>query len=87
MPTLASYDGTTDPIIYLTNYNTAMKIAHVETDKAKCLAFSMTLSGWAMTWFAQLKPGSINSFKELMFALTNGFISLWRRRPNPMTLF
>ena len=87
MPNLASYDGTTDPIVHLTNYNTAMKIAGAETDEVKCLAFPMTLSGRATTWFAQLKPRSIGSFKELAFAFTSGFISSRRRRTNPAALF
>ena len=65
MPTLALYDGTTDTIVHITNYNMTMKIAHVETDKVKCLAFPMTLSGLAMTWFTQLKLESIDNFKEL----------------------
>ena len=64
-----------------------MKIAHTETDEVKCLAFPMTLSGRVMTWFAQLKPGSINSFKELSFAFTNEFITSKRKRPNLAALF
>ena len=32
MPNLASYDGATDPIVHLTNYNTAMKIVNAEID-------------------------------------------------------
>ena len=87
MLNLASYDGTTDPIVYLTNYNTAMKITGVETDKVKCLAFSMTLSGRATTWFAQLRLKSLGSFKELAFSFTNGFISSRRRKMNSAALF
>ena len=49
MPSLAAYDGTTDPIVHLTNYNTAMKIVGAETDEVKCLAFPMSLSGRATT--------------------------------------
>ena len=87
MPNLASYDGSTNPIEHLTNYNTVMKIAGVETEKVKCLAFPMTLSGRATTWFAQLKPRSIGSFKELALAFTSGFISSRRRKTNPTALF
>ena len=75
MSTLVSYDGTTNPIVHLTNYNMTMKISRVETDEAKCLTFPVILSGWAMTWFVQLKLGSIENFKELAFAFTNDFIS------------
>ena len=83
MSTLALYDSTTDPIVYLTNYNIAMKIVHDETDEVRCLAFPMTLFGRATTWFAQLKPGSIDSFKELSFAFTNRFISSKRKKAQP----
>ena len=87
MPNLASYDETTDPIVHLTNYNTAMKIVGVETDEVKCLAFPMTLSGRAMTWFTQLRPKSIGSFKELAFGFTSGFISSRNRKTNLTALF
>ena len=87
MLTLASYNGTMNPIVYLTNYNTTMKIAHTETDEAKCLVFPMTLFGRVIMWFSQLKPRNIDSFKELSFAFTNGFISSKRKRPNPVALF
>ena len=87
MPTLASYDGTTDPIVHLTNYNTVIKIVGAKNDEVKCLVFPMTLTGHATTWFSQLRPRSISNFKELAFAFTIGFISSRRRRTNPAALF
>lgn len=53
------------PKINLTNFHLAMKIAGAEMDHAKCLAFPMTLSGRAATWFTQLTPRSIDSFPDL----------------------
>ena len=41
---MAPYDGTSDLVIHITNYNLVMKIAHAKDDEVKCLAFLMMLT-------------------------------------------
>ena len=40
----------------------------------RCIAFSITLKGLALTWFNRLPPSSISSFRELSIAFVSHFI-------------
>ena len=55
MSTIASYEGTTNLVIHIINYNIVIKIACAETDEAKCLAFTITLTNKVATWFTKIK--------------------------------
>ena len=68
MPTIDSFDGTTDLVDHLETYRTLM-ILHAFPDEIMCRAFPVTLKGSARLWFSQLPADSVSTFQHL--SLTN----------------
>ena len=64
VPTMQSFDGSSDPVDHLYQFQQKMAI-ETKSEALSCKAFSTTLSGLAMMWFRQLKPKSINDFTSL----------------------
>jgi len=64
MPQITSYSGKDDPYDHIQNYESLMTL-HGWDDDIMCRAFSLTLSGYARTWFNSLPEASISSFGQL----------------------
>uniref|UniRef100_A0A803Q253 Retrotransposon gag domain-containing protein n=1 Tax=Cannabis sativa TaxID=3483 RepID=A0A803Q253_CANSA len=60
MPTTTKYDGTTDPRIHISDFNTLIQ-AHLVVGDWKCVLFPTTLSGAASSWFKMFKRHCIVS--------------------------
>lgn len=77
---LPPYNGTTDPVVHLSNFSIAMKVAQTDADEVKCQAFPVILSGRASRWFHELIPLSVDSFRVLGDAHHCKSIA-WSRKP------
>ncbi|GMN74649.1 hypothetical protein TIFTF001_052422, partial [Ficus carica] len=64
MPTIPSYDGSTDADEHVENYQAHMLIQSAN-EAALCKSFCLTLTGAARQWYRRLPPGSIGSFQQL----------------------
>lgn len=64
IPYLESYDGLGYPLDHLESFQTLMLLCQV-TDAVLYQALSLILKGMARHWYSSLKPGFIDSFKEL----------------------
>uniref|UniRef100_A0A803Q729 Retrotransposon gag domain-containing protein n=1 Tax=Cannabis sativa TaxID=3483 RepID=A0A803Q729_CANSA len=64
MPTTTKYDGSTDPGVHISDFNTLMR-AHQVVDDLRCVLFLVTLTGVAKTWFKKFKRHSITSWDQL----------------------
>lgn len=64
VPFLESYDGLGDLLDHLESFQTLM-LLYQASDRVLCQALPSTLRGMARHWYSNLKPGSIDSFKEL----------------------
>ncbi|GMN60403.1 hypothetical protein TIFTF001_029494 [Ficus carica] len=73
MPTVASYDGSTDADKHLENYQAHMLIQNAN-EAALCKAFCLTLTEAARQWYRKQIPGSVDSFKQLVDALATAFL-------------
>ncbi|XP_030963360.1 uncharacterized protein LOC115984476 [Quercus lobata] len=81
-PTFTMYNGRTDPVEYVSQFNQRMAVHSI--DKAlMCKVFSSNLGPMAMRWFDGLKPNSIGSFKQLTQAFGSRFI-MSNRVPQPL---
>ena len=75
LPPLATYDGSSDPVVHLNSFNAAMKVARGDLDELKCQVFPWTLSGKALIWFSGIALKSIYSFYRLSIEFTGNFYS------------
>ncbi|GMN50963.1 hypothetical protein TIFTF001_020123 [Ficus carica] len=73
MPSMASYDGSTDADEHLENYQTYVLIQNAN-EATLCKAFCLTLKGAARQWYWRLMPGSISSFKQLSDVFAAAFL-------------
>ncbi|GMN49655.1 hypothetical protein TIFTF001_018818 [Ficus carica] len=60
MPTMPSYDGSTNADEHLENYQAHMLIQSAN-EAALCKLFCLTLTGAAQQWYRRLPPGSIDT--------------------------
>nr|KAJ0199586.1 hypothetical protein LSAT_V11C600303090 [Lactuca sativa] len=75
LPTLKTYNGTTDPNSHIDTYEwtiTSLKL----NEKFWCTYFPTTLDGNAGTWFKTLQPGSISNFAQLKYLFHTNFMQL-----------
>lgn len=79
MPTIDSFDGTTDPVDHLVTYRTLM-ILHAFPDEIMCRTFPVTLKGSARLWFSQLPSDSVSTFQHLSDSFLSHFIGAQRQR-------
>ncbi len=73
LPTIAPYDGTTDPADHIHGFESHM-VFHGASDAAKCRAFPATLKETARAWFETLPAGSITSFRQLKKSFRDNFL-------------
>ena len=74
MPNIKTYDGMGDPANHVRTFSNALLLQPVN-DAIKCRGFPQTLGGMAQLWYCRLPPNSIGSFKELIQAFINQFVS------------
>ncbi|MQL73040.1 hypothetical protein Taro_005382 [Colocasia esculenta] len=73
LPTIAPYDGTTDPADHIRGFESHM-VFHGASDAAKCRAFPATFKETARAWFETLPAGSITSFCQLKKSFRDNFL-------------
>ena len=61
-PTFAIYNGRTDPVEHVSQFNQRMAI-HSKDEALMCKVFPSSLGPMAMRWFDALQPNFIDSFK------------------------
>ena len=81
-PTFTMYNGRTDPVEHVSQFNQRMAI-HSKDEALMCKVFPSSLGPVAMRWFDGLKPNSIGSFKQLIQAFGSHFITC-SRVPRPL---
>ena len=64
IPTMATYEGKTDPLDHLDSFNDQMDLLQV-TMLAGCKCFAVTLSRIAKKWIRQIEPETITSWGQL----------------------
>ncbi|GMN49779.1 hypothetical protein TIFTF001_018933 [Ficus carica] len=86
MPTIPSYDGSTDADEHLENYQAHMLIQSAnETALYKSLC--LTLTGAVRQWYRRLPLGSINSFQQLASSFSAAFLGSRTRKLGASHLF
>ena len=73
-PTFAIYNGWTDPMEHVSQFNQRMAI-YSQNDALICKVFPSSLGPVAMRWFNSLKTNSIGSYKQLTQAFCSRFIT------------
>ena len=81
-PTFAIYNGRTDPVEHVSQFNQRMAV-HSKDEALMCKVLASSLRPMAMRWFDGLKANSINSFKELTQAFGFRFVTC-SRVPRPL---
>ncbi|KAL0345371.1 UNVERIFIED_CONTAM: hypothetical protein Sradi_4368400 [Sesamum radiatum] len=85
-PSIAEYDGTTDPQEHLSRFENAA-LLHRYTDGIKCLVFVTTFARNAQQWFNQLHTAVIGSFREFRSLFLHQFPSSRKYRKTELSLF
>nr|KAJ0218881.1 hypothetical protein LSAT_V11C300127070 [Lactuca sativa] len=75
LPTLKTYNGTTDPDSHIDTYEWTMTSLKLNK-KFWCTYFPTTLDGNADTWFKTLQPDSISNFAQLKYLFLTNFMQL-----------
>ncbi|GMN75006.1 hypothetical protein TIFTF001_053968, partial [Ficus carica] len=86
MPTIPSYDGSTDADEHVENYQAHMLIQSAN-EAALCKSFCLTLTGAARQWYRRLPPGSIGSFQQLASSFSAAFLGSRTRKLGASHLF
>ncbi|XP_071939390.1 uncharacterized protein [Coffea arabica] len=74
IPSMKSYDVTTDPEDHLFAFLTQMRL-QTAADAVRCKTFPMFLEGKARQWFQGLPPRSVRSFGQLARLFVAQFVS------------
>nr|XP_027077074.1 uncharacterized protein LOC113700839 [Coffea arabica] len=74
IPSMKSYDATTDPEDHLFAFLTQMRL-QTAADAVRCKTFPMFLEGKARQWFQGLPPRSVRSFSQLARLFAAQFVS------------
>nr|XP_027118612.1 uncharacterized protein LOC113735828 [Coffea arabica] len=74
IPSMKSYDATTDPEDHLFAFMTQMRL-QTAADAVRCKTFPMFLEGKTRQWFQGLPPRSIRSFAQLARLFAAQFVS------------
>ena len=85
MPSLDSYDGTSDLFYHIATFKTMMHLQGV-LDKIMCKAFPTTLKGPTRVWFSKMPPNIVSSFEELSMLFVNNFIGGQRHKRSSSSL-
>ncbi|GMN47479.1 hypothetical protein TIFTF001_016657 [Ficus carica] len=86
MPSMASYDGSSDADEHLENYRAYMQIQSAN-EAAICKSFCLTLTGAARQWYKRLDPGSVSSFQQLADSFSTAFMGSKARKLGASHLF
>ncbi|GMN30718.1 hypothetical protein TIFTF001_041495 [Ficus carica] len=86
MPTMPSYNGSTDADEHLENYQAHMLIQSAN-ETALCKSFCLTLTGATRQWYRRLPPGSIDSFQQLASSFSVAFLGSRTRKLGASHLF
>ncbi|GMN63872.1 hypothetical protein TIFTF001_032942 [Ficus carica] len=86
MPSVTSYDDSTDADEHLENYQAHMLIQNTN-EAALCKSFCLTLTGVARQWYRRLVPGSIGYFKQLADSFAAAFLGSKIRKLRASYLF
>ena len=81
-PTFAMYNGCTDPVEHVNQFNQRM-VVHSQDEALMCRVFPSSLGPMPMRWFDGLRTNSINSFKKLTQSFCSRFIT-YSRVPQPL---
>ena len=81
-PTFAMYNGRTDPLEHVSQFNQKMTI-HSQDEALLCKVFPSSLGPMPMRWFDGLRTNSISSFKKLTQSFCSRFITC-SRVPQPL---
>ena len=81
-PIFTIYNGRTDPIEHVSQFNQRMAV-HSKDEALMCKVFPSSLGLVAMRWFDGLRVNSKDSFKELTQAFGSCFITC-SRVPQPL---
>ncbi|GMN52758.1 hypothetical protein TIFTF001_021899 [Ficus carica] len=73
MPSVTSYNGSTDADEHLENYQAHMLIQNAN-EAAPCKSLCLTLTRAARQWYRRLAPGSIGCFKQLADSFAAKFL-------------
>ncbi|XP_042751977.1 uncharacterized protein LOC122194804 [Lactuca sativa] len=73
LPTLKTYNGTTDPNSHIDTYEWTMTLLKLD-ERFWCTYFPTTLDGNTDTWFKTLRPGSISNFAQLKYLFLTKFM-------------
>jgi len=84
-PTLDRYDGTSDPDEHINAYVAQLSIYTTDTH-VYCKVFPASLRGVALSWFTQLPPKSIDSFKNLKIKFAAQFAASKPHNLTPIVL-
>ncbi|XP_075650053.1 uncharacterized protein LOC142620582 [Castanea sativa] len=85
MPSLDSYDGTSNPCDHIATFKTTMHLQGV-LDEIMCRAFPTTFKGPTRVWFSKIPPNTVGSFKELSKLFVKNFIGGQRHRRSSSSL-
>ncbi|KAL0463041.1 UNVERIFIED_CONTAM: hypothetical protein Slati_0191700 [Sesamum latifolium] len=83
-PTIAEYDGTTDPMEHLSGFENAA-LLHRYTDGIKCRVGAFARA--TQQWFNQLPVGAIESFQEFRSLFLHQFASSRKLHKTELSLF
>ena len=82
-PTFTVYNGRTDPVEYLSQFNQRMAV-HSKNEALMCKVVLSSLGPVAMRWLNGLKMNFIDSYKQLTQAFDSRFITN-SRAPRPLS--
>ncbi|KAM6543961.1 hypothetical protein CsatB_008408 [Cannabis sativa] len=82
---VSSYDGTTDPISHLNNFNTIMRESNV-MNNLRCILLPTSLVGAVSSWFNKFTRHSIISWEQLSRDFKKQFQAARDRRPKAASL-
>ncbi|KAL0444480.1 UNVERIFIED_CONTAM: hypothetical protein Slati_2170700 [Sesamum latifolium] len=85
-PSIADYDGTTDPMEHLSRFENA-SLLYRYTDGIKCRVFVTIFARAAQQWFNQLPIGAIGSFQEFRSLFLHQFASSRKLHKTELSLF
>ncbi|KAK4400603.1 hypothetical protein Sango_1166400 [Sesamum angolense] len=85
-PTIAEYDGTTDPQEHLSRFEN-IALMHRYSDAIRCRVLVTTFVQAAQQWFNQLPPAVIGSFQEFRSLFLHQFASSRKHRKTELSLF
>ena len=86
MPSVSSYDGSTDADEHLENYQAHMLIQNAN-EAALCKSFCLTLTKAAQQWYRRLVPGLVGCFMQLEDSFTAAFLGSKIRKLGASYLF